>query len=341
MCENQGLKGLRKLLVEDGMISSADVLLEPLSGGVSCDVIKVSDGDRCFVTKRALSKLRVEADWFADVGRNRYEHLYMQTVAKVVPDSIPEILHTNDEKKYFCMVWLGAGWENWKELLLAGDCDRRVATEAARILAAIHRHTAGKTELAQRFDTHKNFFELRLDPYLVTTSLKHLALKPYFDAEVQRLASTRECLVHGDYSPKNLLVRDGRIMVLDCEVAVYAAASFDFAFLLSHLFLKGLYHSPSGVGWDTLIDSAVHSYFTERSLNDHEQKALDQESARLTLMLMLARVDGKSPVEYFARFPRKETFIRRFVTHYLPNSDNLLLSDLRDAWINSLQESSP
>ena len=46
------------------------VRLSPLSGGVSSDIVKVEAGDRIFVVKRALAKLRVADDWQAPTSRN-------------------------------------------------------------------------------------------------------------------------------------------------------------------------------------------------------------------------------------------------------------------------------
>ncbi len=63
--QQEPLADLRQWLAEDGLINAATAELISLTGGVSCDVVLVRDGERSFVAKRALAKLRVKDDWFA------------------------------------------------------------------------------------------------------------------------------------------------------------------------------------------------------------------------------------------------------------------------------------
>lgn len=303
--DRERLEDLRMLLERDGVVSLGEARLTPLSGGVSCDVVLVESPGGAMVVKRALEKLRVKSDWRADPARNRYEHLYMSTVAGFLPGTVPKILHTNDTAGYFCMEWLGAGWENWKEQMLGGVVEISTAKEAARVLGIIHRETSGRDGLRGQFDTTDNFHALRLDPYLLSTAAVHPDLSPLFHREVARIADIRECLVHGDYSPKNLLVRQGRIVVLDCEVAWFGDPRFDLAFLLNHLFLKSLFHAPRDPGFDAMLQAAVEAYFAGRTLGADERIEFEESCARLVPMLMLARVDGKSPVEYLDEAKRR------------------------------------
>ncbi len=311
--------------------------LTPLSGGVSSDVVRVDCDDRTFVVKRALEKLKVKDSWFADVGRTRYEHLYMECVSAFLPHAVPQVLHVNDRKGYFCMEWLGDGWDNWKQCLLQGSWCREHAREAGRILGIIHRNTHGDPALEKTFDSTSNFHQLRLSPYLLTTGSRHPSLQSLFTAEAERIASTRQCLIHGDYSPKNMLVRDGRLVVLDCEVAWYGDPSFDLAFLLSHLHLKALLHAPNSAEAIHLVTAARESYLAERRLDASDAVVFRAHVARLLLMLMLARVDGKSPVEYLAGAPRRQDFIRRFATEHLTCSSSPELELLTSLWFAGLQ----
>ena len=149
--------------------------------------------------------------------------------------------HVNDDKGYFCMDWLGEGWENWKAQMLQGQCHPETARQAGKLMGSIHRLSEGDGALRESFATDSNFEELRLDPYLRATAGKHPQLKDLIDAEVQRIKETRDGLVHGDFSPKNILVKGDSLMLLDCEVAWYGDTSFDLAFLLNHLMLKGCF----------------------------------------------------------------------------------------------------
>ena len=142
------------------------------------------------------------------------------------------------------MELLGPEFASWKQMLLRGEARIADASQAAAMLGAIHAHSAGDSEAERDFDTTANFIQLRIDPYLLTTGKRHSDLRHLFEAEAERLASTRQCLVHGDFSPKNLMVSPARMVLLDCEVAWYGDPAFDLAFLLTHLLLKGIYHAP-------------------------------------------------------------------------------------------------
>jgi Ser/Thr protein kinase RdoA (MazF antagonist) len=88
------------------------------------------------------------------------------------------------------------------------------------------------------------------------------------------------------------------MVVLDCEVAWYGDPAFDLAFLLNHLHLKGLLHA----GLRGLVEAFVEAYGAEEELR--------RRTAILLPMLMLARVDGKSPVEYLT--PEQRQHVREF-----------------------------
>ena len=314
-----------KTLRQDGVVTTAEARLVPLTGGVSSEIYRVEDGSRTFVVKRALEKLRVQADWRADIGRNRFERLYLERVGRIVPRAVPKVLSAHDG--YFTMEWLGNGWENWKQRLLAGDCRVADAASAGWILGRIHRTTAGDQALLREFDTTENFHQLRLNPYLQTVAEKHPSHRRLIVNEIARIAGTRESLVHGDFSPKNMLLAGHRLMVLDCEVAWYGDPSFDLAFLLNHLLLKALYHAPKDKGLDALFTAVCEAYFAERKLPD--ERVFDARTAKTLLLLLLARVDGKSPVEYLP--PEKQDKVRGFVLPQLSRTD-ISLAEIQSAW---------
>jgi len=301
-----------------GVLSGSVPAVTPLGGGVSCEILLIEEGTRQMVVKRALEKLRVKAEWLADPGRNRSEQDYLRYAGVVVPGSVPRILHADPEANFFAMEYFGAGWSNWKSELLAGRIEPAAAIAAGHTLAAIHRASWGDEALRRRFATTANFFKLRLEPYLLTAGARNPPLEAYFQAEAARLADTSLALVHGDFSPKNILVSEdsARIVVLDCEVAWFGDPAFDLAFFLNHLLLKAL-HSPArkerhlGLGRVFL-----GSYRSE--LGAHWSDELERRVCRLTLLLLLARLDGKSPVEYLENQPEKHQILRDFVARELP-----------------------
>src|SRR5208283_2972071 len=147
------------------------------------------------------------------------------------------------------------------------------------------RRTAGDEGLRKKFDTTQNFHQLRVEPYLLTTGARHPALRSLFDAEAHRIEATREALVHGDFSPKNILIRGDRLVLLDCEVAWYGDPVFDVAFFLNHLFLKSLHHAPKGLEIDAMIETFWRTYVQERSAANTAQ--IERRLVPLLLMLLL------------------------------------------------------
>jgi aminoglycoside phosphotransferase (APT) family kinase protein len=103
-------------------------------------------------------------------------------------------------------------------------------------------------------------------------------------------------LVHGDVSPKNILFRDYRPVLLDAECATMGDGAFDVAFCLNHLALKAIHLPGSRARLVQPICAFWAAYRPHLAWED--PAAFEARVARLLPMLMLARVDGKSPVEY-------------------------------------------
>ncbi len=290
-----------RMLHADGLIRDPAATITPLSGGVSSAIYLVHADHREFVVKRALPKLKVKQEWLADTSRNGNEAAYIKYVAQFLPRNVPRLEHVSAEHGYFCMEYLEESWQNWKEMMLGGQCDPGIAAEAAGLLGKIHARSAQDPEARERFQTLANFEQLRIEPYLLATARRHTRLKSVLEAEACRLRSERTVLTHGDFSPKNILVSPGRLIVVDCECAWYGDAAFDVAFLLSHLLLKSLARPAIG-DWQELVKLAWTSYLAARFANekqrDDKRNDLDALVSWLLLMLLLARIDGKSPVEY-------------------------------------------
>lgn len=298
----------------DGIVVSPDATLTPLAGGVSSDIYRVEDGDRVFVVKRALTQLKVADAWFADVSRNRFEVAYLQQVGKILPEAVPRVLAACPEHGYFTMEFLGDSFRNWKSLLLAGICEVRPAEQAGAILGTIHRQTWNDASVQAMFESTENFHQLRLEPYLLTTGQRHPHLRDAFETEARRVESTRRCLVHGDFSPKNILLQEKRFVILDCEVAWFGDPSFDVAFLLNHFVLKALHLEAHRNRCMELARAAWKSYC--QALGAERAAETEAPLPRLLPMLMLARIDGKSPLEYLTDETKKQT-VRKFVADAL------------------------
>lgn len=316
-------------LITDGVVASADAQLIALTGGVSSEIYCVQDKDRRFVVKRALAKLKVAADWYADTGRNTMEQAYIQYVGEIMPQAVPGLIHANAQAGYFAMEYLD-GYSNWKEAMLGGQFDGEVAQRAGTILGKIHAASWNDRRVAQTFDAIENFDQLRIDPYLRATAAKHPIVSEQMLMQAERLRKSRQCLMHGDYSPKNMLFRGQRLVVLDCEVACHGDAAFDLAFLLNHLLLKGMHHAPTQTSLPSLFETVVQTYSAQ--MNGLADQIL-ATTAELLPMLLLARVDGKSPVEYLD--PEKQAMVRAFALSQICDSSTDL-GTLSTRWYTRL-----
>lgn len=296
-----------------GWLNGRDPDVEALGGGVSCDLWRVQARGKSFVVKRALEKLRTQADWHADPSRNRYEQAYLRFVAGFLPGAVPQVYHGTPG--FFVMEDLKDGWLDWKKHLLSGRVEPALARQAGEILGEIHRQSWDSAELARAFATDENFHELRVSPYLLTTAARHPDLSGLIREEATRLAATRRALVHGDFSPKNLMVREQRMVVLDCEVAWYGDPAFDVGFLLNHFLLKALHLPEKAEEFLSLVAEALAGY--RGKLGEEKAGLVLADVPALLLCLMLARVDGKSPVEYLTQRDKQEK-IRAFVRRWLP-----------------------
>jgi 5-methylthioribose kinase len=306
---------LLELLRTDGVVTSPHATVTPLTGGVSSEIYRVDDNGHIFVVKRALAKLKVQQDWFADVGRNANEFRYLEYVTNhCLTDATPRPLRLSEANGYFTMEYLGDGFANWKQQLLAGECEVVVARRLGVLLGVIHHLSADDPLARETFNTLPWFEQLRIDPYLLTTAKRHPRLSSLFHEEAERLRAWSRVLVHGDFSPKNILVSDQRIAIVDCEVAWFGDAAFDVAFLLNHLILKTIARPAIA---ETLRDMvwAFWAAYRQAGRPLLETQAREEHVARLLLMLMLARIDGKSPVEYLDDVQRQR--VRTFAIERL------------------------
>jgi len=295
-------------LRDAGLLTGA-ARMAPLPGGVSSDIALVESDRERFVVKRSLARLKVADLWICDTRRTVTEFRAIDYAGRFLPEATPRLLWTDARLHCFAMEFYGAGFQTWKTALLRGDVDLATGVRVARLLAALHRGSWNDAAAADSFAAHDDFHALRLEPYLLTTGRRHPDLASEFQAEVDRLRSTALALVHGDWSPKNLLVSGDRLIILDWEVACFGDPAFDAAFLLNLLYLKSLYNSRDLPRYLELTRVFRATYGRETFPLDAD---LDRRIRRLTLLLLLARIDGKSPVEYIAD-PLAKQVVRDFV----------------------------
>lgn len=305
------------------------VIGRPLPGGVSSAIwrIELSAGPYC--VKRALPKLKVAADWRVPVERNAYEAAWFRHVADIAPGSVPRVLGEDRAAGAFVMEYLDPTvYPVWKEHLRRGKVDRKFSARVGEVIGRIHAATAGSERVAVSFATDENFYSIRLEPYLVASAKIHPDCEHALNALVEVTARERRALVHGDVSPKNILVGVDGPLFLDAECAWYGDPAFDLAFCLNHLLLKTLWVPDAKAALLDAFDAMYRAYFAQV---DWEPAAdVERRASRLLAGLMLGRVDGKSPVEYLNDEHQRDS-VRRCARSLLLDPEDTL-TGLRRTW---------
>ena len=274
--------------------ADADAEVAALGGGISNDVWRVAWDGGCVVVKQALPLLRVEEEWAYTVERSSVEHRCLSAINRLLgPGAAPGVVLADDEAHAFAMECAPAGGTQWKELLLAGHVDPGDGARAGDLLGRIHAASAADPEIAAAFADPTTMLQGRIDPYHRFTAARHPDLAPLIDAEVERLLATRRALVLGDYAPKNLIAYPDRMVVLDLEVAHWGDPAFDVAFCVNHLLLKALHQPAQRAPLAATARAFLAAYGAAAPALVDPQATVAELG-----VLMVARVDGKSPAEY-------------------------------------------
>ncbi len=271
----------------------------PLTGGVASDIAVIDLGNRKICAKFALPKLKVSADWQAPVHRNAAEYAWLEAAASISPGSAVELYGRSETAHGFAMEFIeGESVYLWKDRLLAEASDNGEASGVAELLGRMHATSARASFNRAPFHNRDDFHALRIEPYLSHTRKAHPALDGHIKPLEAMLYESKRVLVHGDASPKNILFRGGAPIVLDAECATMGDACFDPSFCLNHLVLKAVHLPGSRERLLSQVDGFWQAYVA--FVDWENPDTLERRVCELLPILMLARVDGKSPVEYLS-----------------------------------------
>jgi len=297
-----------------GVGSAAEIQLTALSGGVSSDVWKVTGplGSACI--KRALPTLRVARRWDVSVERSEYEYRWLVTAHAIVPSAVPQVLNYQPHTHLIGMQYFPPdSFPNWRIELLEGRIEGSFAADPGHTLGRVHAATTDDAAIRERFASDALFDALRLDPYFRSLRSQHTDLAHRLDRIIEITATTRRVLVHGDVSPKNILVGKAGPILLDAECAWYGDPAFDVAFTCTHLLLK-MCMLPDRMSslreCFARYTSAYESHVHWEPLDELRLRCADLLEA-----MLLARIDGKSPVDYLPEASRK--WVRTFAIEML------------------------
>jgi 5-methylthioribose kinase len=294
-------------LYDSGRVpEGAEVRVRELAGGVSNIVLRVDvPGEPPFVIKQCRERLRVAMEWHARLDRIWTESATLGVLQSILPrETVPHVLFEDRPNYLFAMICAPDDAVTWKTHLMAGQIDPQIAARLGTILGTIHTDAPRHPALCGILADTSLFDELRVDPYYRTTAQRH----PDLAARIGDLIAAMDrpdderTLVLGDFSPKNILVHAHGLILLDFECAHAGDPAFDLGFFLSHLLLKAIRTSSNDFyDYDlfiVIIESFWQSYVNRRGLASGALAELVRRANRHTAACCLARVDGKSPVEY-------------------------------------------
>lgn len=270
-----------------------------LAGGVSNRTVLVErDNGTAWVLKQALAKLRVASDWFSSPERIHREALGLRWLSHLTPPGvIPRLIFEDHENHFLAMEAVPLPHENWKTILLRGEVDDGAVEQFGRLLGGIHRQAMARREELEPVFRDSSFFEsLRLEPYYIYSAGQTAAAGAFLRELIAETRAARRTLVHGDFSPKNILIRNHGLVLLDYEVIHWGDPAFDLGFALTH-FLSKAHHLRAH---RKKFADAAHLFW--KSYNDNSCEA---RAVRHTLGCLLARVDGRSPLEYLEADERR------------------------------------
>ncbi len=317
----EDLAALRDYLRRTGRIGRDDeIMARVLAGGVSCKTVHVRlPGGAAWVLKQALAKLRVRADWFSEPARIHREAAGLRALAVLAPaGAVVDFVFEDFEAHVLAMAAVPEPHENWKTALLSRGPEGDHAAQFGRLLGTIHGRASEQADVLRREFGDTTFFEqLRIDAYYRAAAANVPAAAAFYARLIDDTFANRVTLVHGDYSPKNvLIISGGRLVLLDHEVIHWGDPAFDLGFALTHLLAKARHLPAQRAAFARAAEDFWRAYTDEVG---GRFAGLESRTVRHTLGCLLARVDGRSPLEYLT--PDERASLREAVLALLPGAD--------------------
>ena len=292
-------------LRQHGWVGSGPVQVRELAEGVSNVVLRVETPERKFVVKQSRPQLRTREAWFSNLDRIWREYDVMRLLQPLLPaGTVPELLYRCDEDYAFAMSHAPEPFRNWRSVLLSGEVDPSLGEQAGRLLGTIHEATGSRPELIEPFRDRTVFEQLRVEPFYLKIQERLPEIAERVQPLIERMRTLRLGLCHGDFSPKNLLLHEGRFILVDYETGHWGDCTMDIGFFLSHLLLKAIYRSDQRESILELTRAFWRGY--EATVRWQPVAELQREGIGHLAVCLLARVDGTSPVPYLADAKQKE-----------------------------------
>ena len=323
---------LRYLRQSNRIDASESPRFTTLKGGVSNRTVWVQfDHGRDWVMKQALAKLRVKVDWYSAPERIQREAAGLSRLGSVIAGHVPELVFVDERRHVLAMSAVPHPHNNWKTHLLKGETSVELAREFGQLLAKIHNAALSDPEIASDFAERAFFEELRLEPYYDYTAMQVPQARSFLEGLINSTRNRRFALVHGDYSPKNVLICGGKLIILDFEVIHFGDPAFDIGFSMTHFLSKAHFLQANRQSFIEMAAEYWRAYGTELDADLAER--MQASAVAHTLACLLARASGRSPLEYFDDDLRRR---QKAIVLELMRRDIGAIPDLIDAFLECL-----
>ena len=298
-----------------------------LRKGASSEIYRVKLAWGTICIKRSLPRPSSSGDTALPVQRSNFEGKWLRIARDVLGESVPAVL--GEQHGMFAMEYLDpARHTSWATQLHSGDINPSTAAEIGRMIGRVHAATANNFAVAQRFSTDRIFHAARIEPLLLTTA----AIEPEAGSRLKQLAlnteRTKLALIHGDFSPDNMLIGPKGPVLLDAECAWYGDPAFDLALFLSYL-LVACVLQPQWCNHYLTCYTACSAAYAQRVTWERPEHT-DERAALLVPALVLARAGGHVPSDSLQ--PARDRERAAVLARTLLLDPVLRLGAVREAW---------
>lgn len=285
-------------LIEHGLANPDEELFFcEIAAGVSSQLWLVRSAQGSFVAKQPLSVLRSEIEWRAPLERGYFEYRWLENARLSLSELVPEVFAYDEQRRLLIMSYFDREqYRTLKELYLAEEVRADLAAAVGAALAKVHSAFAADASLKAEFAARDVLAATRIDPYFTATAARHPDLANIIDGLAESLLTSDLTVIHGDISPKNILAGPTSPIFLDSECACIGDPSFDVAFFITHLFLKCVIRPDSAENFIRSANTFYSSYI--ENVDPNIAEAVRNGAGPYLGVFLLARIDGKSRVEY-------------------------------------------
>lgn len=264
-----------------------------LSGGVSAVTVLISSPRRSFVAKSAREFLAVGEPWRAERSRVIFEGEVLKLLGGHLGRlRTPRFLGALPASSAIAMQAFLPLPRSWKSALLAAEVDQGVVNAAAVSLAMMHAMPIPDS-LPGLADTAGNLRQLRIEPFYLKTAERLAEYQFLLQELAEELERPRvQRLVHGDFTPKNILLTSDGPALVDFETVHVGEPALDLGMLIGHMCMKAVALGQAGGGLVSAATSVFPAYAAAGGV------ASEITSSRHTGAVILARLFGLSRVDY-------------------------------------------